>query len=193
MAARGASLMFTFDTVAALSMLPELEELSTDEIEHLVQLAKQRRDDALWIVPAVIFGALWIVFLVGAVLLLLTVRDSAAVQESGGSMILISALLAVLCGGLLLVTVVGSVSIRRRMILRSIRLIRSAASCPYCGFDIRGLPVAARRFVKCPECGSSVDLVELGLTPSDLKAPSRAARRRAGPKAAAPSTIEQKK
>ena len=48
--------------------------------------------------------------------------------------------------------------------------------CPSCNYNLRGLP--AGRYVRCPECGSRVDLVRLRDAPAGVKEAVRRIKRR---------------
>lgn len=65
---------------------------------------------------------------------------------------------------------------RDAMLYWCIRRYLARASCPKCHQPLHGLPVQsigaepdpANQFVRCPECGKKIRLLEVGLTPRDL-------------------------
>lgn len=148
---------------------PEFDDLDDLELEHLVFQAKMRREDAIWILPLLAVIAAWIVVLTpvaSALWLFLSAASGATGFDpwsfAGASAIAFVSALA------FSLSIVVWIAVRRLLILRSMRRIRGKASCPYCAFDLRGLPVADYRLVRCPECGELLNLIDLGLTKRDL-------------------------
>jgi len=153
---------------------PGLTNLTEIEVEHLVELAKARREDALWVIPLLWTVVLW-ACVMGPLILLLQImrRASASSPLNGGygwsvSPLLASFIIALAAVGLLVASTVVWVWIRRALIMRSIRLLLSKSACPYCDFDLRGLRVADNAVVRCPECGEVILLKEHGMTRRDL-------------------------
>ncbi|MGE3107037.1 MAG: hypothetical protein AB7G11_08040 [Phycisphaerales bacterium] len=157
----------------------EFENIDDLELEHLIHQAKQRRDDALWLIPLIIVVFVWITALLPiGWLLFVTLRGAArairgpvpAAPPSGFDPDSFAGALAIS-----LTVVVGVAStaaawiwIRRWLIIRSIRLLRHKTGCPYCGFDLRGLKIVDSRLVRCPECGELINFGEFGLSKADL-------------------------
>ncbi len=156
----------------------EFDDLDDLELEHLVFQAKDRRDDAVWILPLLAVIGAW-VLVMGPVLSLVWMLLGSMTATGGGGAGGTSggfdptSLAGVLAIGLVCaigigLSVVVWVWVRRWLIIRSMRHIIRKASCPYCGFDLRGLPVTDYRLVRCPECGESINLADHGLTKRDL-------------------------
>lgn len=162
---------------------PGLTSLSEIEVEHLVELAKGRREDALWILPLGWNVLLWIAVMGPLIWLTLILQGAGGTgggSAAGGSASLtgsaawtVSPLVAKIMISLatcamVVVSAVVWIWIRRRLIIRSIRFLLNKSACPYCDFDLRGLRVADNAVVVCPECGEIVLLKEHGMTRRDL-------------------------
>lgn len=165
----------------------DLQDLDDLELEHLIQQAKGRRDDALWIVPFIAVVSLWVVVVapvagLGLVLMrsINASRAAAAAAASNAgttntappvftlsSLAGISAV-AVVMFMAFAASVFVWLWVRRWLIVRSIRNIQRKASCPYCSFDLRGLRVTENTLVRCPECGEMIFLSDFGLSKRDL-------------------------
>ncbi len=57
--------------------------------------------------------------------------------------------------------------VRDAWLRKAIRGCIDAARCPSCDYSLLGLPVV-HGAVKCPECGSALDLAASGLMPEDM-------------------------
>jgi len=66
--------------------------------------------------------------------------------------------------------------IRTLLLWRGIRREVRRSCCPKCGQSLTGLPIQTRgvnndpadQFIRCPECGRTFCLLDIGLTPRDL-------------------------
>ena len=175
-----------FDSLAHYRSQPELEGFEDFEIEHLVEQARGRREDALWVLPLATIAAMWLFVMMPVILLARTflqprpvaaVQGAAAATGGGGASVtktleygpfIAFGVIAITVILLLAATVFVWIWQRRLLIVRSIRRITNKASCPFCDFNLRGLPVTDNRLVRCPECGESIILEDLGLTKRDL-------------------------
>lgn len=168
--------MFFPGTIRHYRTTDEFDGFDDIELEHLIFQAKLRRDDAIWILPLVSVIALWI-FVFGPIasLAFILARSVATPMATGNapgspSTLSVGELIAIVLVAVfgLLATIAAWIIIRRWLIIRSIRHIMSKASCPYCSFDLRGLPVAEQTLVRCPECGELIVLSDFGLSKRDL-------------------------
>ncbi|MBC7771807.1 MAG: hypothetical protein H7210_04885 [Pyrinomonadaceae bacterium] len=148
---------------------PGLTTLTEIEVEHLVELAKNRREDALWVIPLLWNIALWIVVMVPVIWLALMMQragmpGTAWTVSAPGAKVIVALAACVM----IVVSAEFWIWIRRLLIMRSIQFLINKATCPVCDFDLHGLRVADDAMVRCPECGEVILLKEHGLTRRDL-------------------------
>lgn len=173
--------MFQYRPIRYYQSQPGLTSLSLEEVEHLVELARGRREDALWVIPLAWNALLWLIVMGPVVWLTLTMlgtigpasttaANASAPAAPSWSLSEVGA--AAIVGGasavMLVVSAVVWVWIRRRLVMRSIRVLLAKSACPFCDFDLRGLRVADGAVVRCPECGQVVVLSDHGMTRRDL-------------------------
>lgn len=149
---------------------PELAAYSEKERHRLIDLARSRRGEAMWIVP------LGIISIVGATAVVTTVVAAKwvhSVKTANGSFHpfwadpstrLLFMWMLLLLGPAAVVTWIVA---RRELVMRSVLRHMVKARCPYCLFSLEGL-VIRDGAVRCPECGQQVVLAEEGIHPDDL-------------------------
>ncbi len=149
--------------LSKLFSVPELNKYSEKEYERLVWQAKLRRGDAIWVIPCgagVLAAAAWIA--IGVVFVVSmkasgTAPTGAALRVWGAANIFVAILIAVAV----------ATAVRWMLLVRSIRRLINKAGCPFCEFSLVGLRVD-HGWVRCPECGERVFLLEHRLSPDDL-------------------------
>jgi hypothetical protein len=151
---------------------PGLTTLSEIEVEHLVELAKNRREDALWIIPFFWTVVLWVVVMGPVIWLVLMMQGAGAGGSRGAawsvSPLGVKVIVAIATCVMVAISAEVWIWIRRWLLMRSIQFLINKASCPFCSFDLHGLRVVDGAAVRCPECGEVILLREHGLTRRDL-------------------------
>jgi DNA-directed RNA polymerase subunit RPC12/RpoP len=142
--------------------VPHLATVPAARRQHLIEMAKIRRGEAIWLLPLAFAAPAG--FVMCAALLSLTAGTMAPAR--GGGFSLFSVAMALLLGAVpAFVTVFALV--RRVMIIRSLRLMLNRTACPYCEFELRGLPLDGET-VRCPECGERSTLHELRVSRTEM-------------------------
>jgi ssDNA-binding Zn-finger/Zn-ribbon topoisomerase 1 len=144
--------------------VPQLAAVSAERRQHLIEMAKIRRGEAIWLLPLAFAAPAG--FIMCAALLSLTAATMGP-APAGGGFSLFSVAMALLLGALpAFITVFALV--RRVMIIRSLRLMLNRTACPYCEFELRGLPLDGET-VRCPECGERSTLHELRVSRTEMQ------------------------
>lgn len=149
---------------------PELKGYSDEEFLRLVMEARARRGDAMWVAPLAIIIAATLAGMLAAAVMASIVHTS---RTAAGQTFTFWADPVVRAIFSWAIVVIGPTNVviwlvaRRELILRSVLRHLVRARCPYCLFNLAGLPVEIGA-VTCPECGQRIVLADEGISPDDI-------------------------
>ena len=161
----------------AYRAFPELDKFSDERCEAYIRAAMQRRRVASSLFSLGFFVIALPLVLIAFSLVVSFIDWIDKVVRRDPNLRTFEALfegLAVVCAVVALATgPVLFLLIRDGWLRWAIRRQLTTSECPSCRYQLLGLIAECGR-VQCPECGTPIDLAELGIAPEDLLPPTQA-------------------
>ncbi len=140
----------------------ELDDFSDEECERFVFQARVQAGASAGCLPVIAGGAAGVVWMVvGVAVVQGLVALGGAAAGTGPMAVLLWA------GGLVMTMGLAGLICRDVLLIRAVRARVHSARCTNCRFSLLGLPVR-HGAVRCPECGTDLTLLSLGLKEEDL-------------------------